>query len=169
MKIDYDVELYKEIAQFPINDIVQVYSRKGRKHTIHITCITRLTWQELQLLMPEGADRFSKMVLLYQKYANGTALNSTHVNGVLLSKAENDEINKYISIFCDQGFTKHTDVNNYITENSLWDEFKTIRSLNDHGKYHSIEGVQPKYFEIVCSILEITGEGGTPLDSYRKY
>jgi hypothetical protein len=119
--------------------------------------------------MPEGADRFSKMVLLYQKYANSTASNSTQVNGVLLSKNENEEINKYISVFGDQGFTKHTDVNNYITENSLWDEFKTIRSLNDHGKYHGIEGIQPKYFEIVCSILKISGEGGAPLDSYKRY
>ena len=169
MKIDYDVALYKEIAQFPINEIVQVYNRKGRKHTIHITCISRLTWQELQLLMPEGADRFSKMVLLYQKYASSTASNSTQVNGVLLSKSENEEINKYISVFRDQGFTKHTVVNNYITENSLWDEFKTIRSLNDHGKHHDIEGIQPKYFEIVCSILKISGEGGAPLDSYKRY
>ncbi|MGM0913866.1 MAG: hypothetical protein ACQEXC_08390 [Pseudomonadota bacterium] len=169
MKIDYDVGLYKEIAQFPIDEIVQVYNRKGRKNTIHITCITRLTWQELQLLMPEGTDRFSKMVLLYQKYANSTVSSSIQVNGVSLSKTESDEIDKYIGIFREQGFTKHTDVNNYITGNSLWNEFKTIRSLNDHGKYHDIEGIEPKYFEIICSVLKISGEGGSPLDSYKKY
>lgn len=169
MKIDYDVELYKEMAQFPINEIVQGYNRKGRKHTIHITCITRLTWQELQLLMPEGADRFSKMVLLYQKYVNSTVSSSAQINGVSLSKNESEEINKYIGIFREQGFTKHTDVNNHITESSLWDEFKTIRSLNNHGKHDDIEGIQPKYFEIVCSVLRISGEGGAPLDSYKKY
>jgi hypothetical protein len=44
MKIDYDVSLYKEIANFSVNKVVQVSNRKGRKTTIHITNITQLSW-----------------------------------------------------------------------------------------------------------------------------
>ena len=36
-------------------------------------------------------------------------------------------------------------------------------------RYKEIEGIQPKYFEIVCNILKISGEKGLPLDSYKKY
>ena len=169
MKIEYDVNLYKKIANFSVNKIVQVTNRKGIKNTIHINRITNLSWQELQLLVSNGADRFSKMVLLYREYSSQKELSESVIKGKPLSSKETKEIGEYIKIFRDYDCTKHHDVNEIITKKNIWDNFKTIRSLNDHGQYKDIEGIQPEYFEIVCSILKISGERGLPLDKYAKY
>ena len=169
MKIEYDVELYKKIANFRTNEIIQVSNRKGKRSNIHITNITKLSWHELQLLISDGEDRFSKMVLLHEKYSNKNESLGSFCNGQPLTENESSEINNYIEIYNSNNFTSHHEANNFITENNLWNNFKTIRSLNDHGEHKEIEGIQPKYFEIVCGILKITGEHGLPLDQYRKY
>ncbi|AUL95802.1 hypothetical protein FORC54_1657 [Vibrio vulnificus] len=72
-------------------------------------------------------------------------------------------------MFRDYNCTKHYEVNEIITERGDWDKFPTIRSLNDHGKHKEIPGIEPQYFEIVCNILNISGEGGLSLDGYKKY
>lgn len=169
MKIEYDVELYKEMANFKVNELVQVSNRKGQRNTIQITNITRLSWQQLQLLVSSGADRFSKMVYLYREYSSRKDVSESVIKGKPLSKNESDEINEYIRIFRDYDLTKHYEVNDIITERNDWDKFKTIRSLNDHGKHKDIPGIQPHYFEVVCNILKISGEGGLSLDGYKKY
>jgi hypothetical protein len=167
MKIEYDDNLYKKIGRLRINDIVQVENRKGIRSTIHIQNITKLTWQELQLLVPDGANRFTKMVLLYNSYVGSDSESS--INGERLTDVELYEISEYIRIFRENSLSRHYEVNQYISENCLWDNFSTIRSLNDHGKFKEIKGIQPKYFEIICAILGISGEDGLPLDSYKKY
>lgn len=169
MKIDYDVSLYREIANFSVNKVVQVSNRKGRKSTIHITNITQLSWQNLQLLVSSGSDRFSKMVFLYREYSQQGQVAESVIRGKPLSSNETEEINEYIKIFRDHGCTKHHEVNEIIAKNRLWNNFKTIRSLNDHGEFKEIEGIQPQYFEIVCNILKISGDKGLPLDGYKKY
>jgi hypothetical protein len=169
VKTDYDKNLYIEIANFRMDEIVQVSNRKGKRLTIHIQNITRLTWRELQLLMPAGEDRFSKMVLLYNKYANHGGQGESDVLEGKLSSEERNEINEYLKIFRDNSFSKHFEVNQHISDNNLWERFPTIRSLNDHGSYKEIPGIQPKYFEIVCQLLSVGGEGGLPLDAFRKY
>jgi hypothetical protein len=169
MKIDYDKNLYIEIANFGVNKVVQVSNRKGRKSTIHITNITQLSWQDLQLLVSSGSDKFSKMVLLYREYFNKKEASESVIRGKYLSLNENAEIEKYIKIFREYDCTKHHEVNEIIAQSGTWDNFKTIRSLNNHGKHEAIKGIQPKYFEIICNILKISGEKGLPLDSYRKY
>ncbi|ENL8551363.1 hypothetical protein [Serratia marcescens] len=169
MKIDYDVSLYREIANFSVNKVVQVSNRKGRKTTIHITNITQLSWQSLQLLVSSGSDRFSKMVFLYREYSQQGQFSESVIRGKPLSSNETKEINEYIKIYRDHGCTKHHEVNDIITKNRLWNNFKTIRSLNDHGEFKGIEGIQPQYFEIVCNILKISGDKGLPLDGYQKY
>ena len=169
MKIDYDVNLYKKIANFSIDELVQVSNRKGNRRTIHITSITKLSWQDLQSLVSNGTDRFSKMVLLYQHYSGMDRNKVSTLNGSEFSNIEAKEINEYIKIFRESGSTKHYEVNRIITQTGQWESFKNIRSLNDHGENKDIEGIQPKYFEAVCSILGISGEGGATLDTYRKY
>lgn len=169
MKIDYDVSLYREIANFSVNKVVQVSNRKGIKSTIHITNITQLSWQNLQLLVSSGSDRFSKMVFLYREYSQQGQISESVIRGNPLSSNESKEINEYIKIFRKHGCTRHHEVNEIITKNRLWDNFKTIRSLNDHGKSKEIEGIQPQYFEVVCNILKISGDKGSPLDGYKKY
>lgn len=141
LKIDYDPRLFKEIANFSINEIVQVQNRRGRRSTIHITNITKLSWHELQLLIADGSNKFSKMVLLYKQFSKGVPVAEVSQKRVALSPAETTEVNRYVAIFKEEGFSKHMQVNDYITKNGLWDEFKTIRSLNDHGKYTEIEGI----------------------------
>lgn len=168
MKIEYDEGIYIKIANFAINEIVQVSNRKGRRSTIHIQNITRLNWHQLQLLMPAGEDSFTKMILLYQKYCNQSQCDGGN-RGETLSPDETAEVNDYMKIFRDNVFSTHIEVNEYITDNNLWDQFSRIRSLNDHGSHKNIRGIQPKYFHIVCQLLGITGEGGLPLDFYKKY
>lgn len=173
MKIDYDPELYKKIARLAVNDVVATTNRKGRRKTIRINNITKLTWQELQLLVGDGTDRFTKMVLLYEKYKNNNGLNNGSPDNIYtgerLSINETNEINEYIRIFRENGFTEHFQVNDYITNNDKWDGFPTIRSLNDHEDYKNILGILPKYFEIVCSILNINGANGRSLDKATHY
>jgi hypothetical protein len=163
MDYEYDVNLYKEMANFSVNEIVEVSNRKGRKSTIHITNITKLTWPELQLLPVSGTNKFSKMVCLYK------ALSESIINGKTLSSQEVKEIEAYIKIYRDYGCIKHHEVNEIITQQEIWDNFTTIRSLNDHGESTGIKGIQPDYYGIVCSILKISGEDGSPLDGYTKY
>lgn len=169
MKTEYNVDLYKEIANLEINEIVQVTNRKGIKSAIHIKNITKLSWRELQLLMPHGKDRFSKMVLLYNKYHSLALQGDYPMQGNILTTIETKEIDDYIKLYRENSFSKHFEVNEYILDNNLWGEFPTIRSLNDHGNYKEIHGIQPKYFEVVCRLLGISGEGGLPLDAYKKY
>jgi len=169
VKIEYDASLYREIANFSVNEVVQVSNRKGRRSTIHIINITKLSWQDLQLLISSGPDRFSKMVLLYREYSSKKKVSESVIRGKPLSSNESREINEYIKIFRENYLTKHHEVNEIINQSHAWDNFKTIRSLNDHGEHKQIEGIQPKYFEIVCNILKISGEKGLPLDSYKKY
>ena len=169
MKIEYNDKLYKEIAQFRVNDIVEVSNRKGYTKTILIQNITKLTWHQLQLLIKNGKDRFSKMVLLYGYYTSHESSSKLNIQGKQLLKNELVEINKYINIFRENNFTKHYEVNDFIKDNDMWNEFTTIRSLNDHGVYKEIEGIEPRYFAIICHLLSISGEGGLPIDSYKKY
>lgn len=169
MKIDYDVNLYREVANFSVNKVVQVFNRKGRRSIIHITNITQLSWRDLQLLVTSGSDRFSKMVFLYREYSRQEQVSESVIRGESFSSNETKEINEYIKIFRDHGCTKHHEVNEIIRKSGSWNDFKTIRSLNDHGEFKEIEGIQPKYFEIICNILKISGDKGLPLDGYKKY
>lgn len=169
MKIDYDANLYRKIASLQLDEIVQVETRKGTRTTIHITDITKLSWRELQLLMPKGVDRFSKMTLLFEGHGNVLAGSVNQIRGLKLTSKETVEVNAYTNIYRENNFSKHSQVNDHITDNDLWSMFPTIRSLNDHGKFMEVPGIQPKYFEIVCGLLGISGGDGLPLDAFRKY
>ncbi|HGF5009616.1 TPA: hypothetical protein ACX3CR_004844 [Vibrio parahaemolyticus] len=167
-KFEYDPALYREIANFKVNEIVQVTNRKGQRSTVHITNIVKLSWHQLQLLVSGGSTKFEKQYLLYKEYSTKHQAHRV-LKGVSLSQAESAEIQAYIDIFKANGFSKHTQVNDYITTNSLWGLFPVIRSLNDHGEHKGVPGIEPKYFEIVCRILNISGEGGRSLDNFTKY
>ena len=169
MKIEYDINLYKNIANFKINEVVQVSNRKGKRSAIHITNISKLSWHELQLLISSGADRFSKMVLLYREYSNNNKISESVINGRTFTSNEVGEIMDYIEIFHNFGCNEHHEVNEIISQKGAWDNFKTIRSLNDHREYKEIEGIQPIYFEVICNILKISGGQGRSLDGYKKY
>lgn len=171
--MEYDPQLYKKIANYRVNEVVTVTNRKGRRKTIHITNITQLSWQELQLLADGGKNRFGKMVFLYEKYKKQKISSDANIDSVTkgekLNLSETDEITRYVGIFRRNDFKIHAQVNNYISEHEMWDEFSTIRSLNDHCEHKNIPGILPKYFEIICSILKINGENGKPLTKATHY
>jgi len=86
LKIEYDNNLYKEIANFKINEIVRVTNRKGIMSDIHITNIIKLRWNELQLLISIGTDGFSKRVLLYREYSSKKVISESTINGKALNQ-----------------------------------------------------------------------------------
>ena len=83
-----------------------------------------------------------------------------------------DQINQlleYLWIFKSNDYSKHWEVNNHITENDQWDDFKSIRSLNDHGYKFKIRGIIPKYYAIACSVLDMSKGDGARLEDYERY
>lgn len=169
MKTDYDANLYRKIASLQLDELVQVVNKKRTKTAVHITNIAKLSWRELQLLMPEGVDRFSKMALLFQRHGNTIAGLASQMRGQKLTLEETAEINAYTKIYREQNFSKHSQINDHISGHDLWSVFPTIRSLNNHGKFKQVPGIQPKYFEIVCHLLGISGGDGFPLDAFQRY
>lgn len=86
-----------------------------------------------------------------------------------LTTAEEKEVNQYIKIYIDNGFQEHFEVNNYISQNNMWNLFPNIRSLNDHANNKEIPGILPKFYAIVCKKLDIDGAGGAALDKSEPY
>jgi len=79
------------------------------------------------------------------------------------------EIYNYMKDFEENGFQNLNELNNYITENDEWEYYPTIRSLNTHGDYKNIPGIQPKFYSIVCKELKVGRGKGRPLTSCKRY
>lgn len=86
-----------------------------------------------------------------------------------LTIAEIEQLINYILIFKENNYTQHWQVNQKISQKRMWDSFKDIRSYNDHGYKNNIKGILPKYFSIVCEVLEILGDDGNPLLDAKSY
>ena len=86
-----------------------------------------------------------------------------------LSQPQKVEVSRYAYIFLANGYTKHWQVNNHITNINQWDKFNEMRSLNDHGYNRLIKGIKPKYFRIICQLLEIEGFEGNPLKNIVEF
>jgi len=82
---------------------------------------------------------------------------------------ESIEVFNYIRDFTENSFSNLSELNNYLTDNEEWEYYPTIRSLNTHGIYSKIPGIQPKYFLIVCIELGIKGGKGRSLDGFEPY
>lgn len=112
------------------------------------------------------------------KYASETKSRTNHAPITLNAQLKIDfevsdkawnEIIKYISIFIENSFTKHYQVNQHIEKNNLWNDFLELRSKNNHGEHKTVYGIEPKYFSLICKALEVSGCGGAPLIDYEKY
>lgn len=159
--------LYKQIANFRINKMVEVSNRHGRKSTIHITNILNLSWEQLQLLVAGGTNKFGKQVALYEQL---TKVNAPEVmRGKELPEDVQDEIEKFIQIFESQQFSYHHEVCQFISMNNWWSEFPNLRSINEHVNASGVKGIEPKYFAMVCSILNLNEFHGSKLVSSAKY
>ncbi len=80
-----------------------------------------------------------------------------------------EEITNYCWIAKVHNYKLHWHINQFIGENKLWDEFKCIRSLNDHGHNNKILGIKPKYFSITCKLMNLDSDEGSPLESWESY
>lgn len=86
-----------------------------------------------------------------------------------LSEDQICEVREYINIFEREGFSEHYEVNNWISSRGLWGKFPNMRSINTHRSGRRVLGIEPRYFSIVCAILELHDFKGSPLDDTEKY
>jgi hypothetical protein len=86
-----------------------------------------------------------------------------------LSYSELKEMQLYLNIYLENKFTKHHQVNQYIDDHDMWDEFKQIRTLNYHGG-KKVRGISPQHYAIVCSVLNLTKHGkGAALEHFEEW
>jgi hypothetical protein len=88
---------------------------------------------------------------------------------ITLKNDELEQTAEYIKLYHTHSCSEHWQVNSIISKENKWDEFKAIRSLNDHGTASKIRGITPQFFAIVCKVLSIEGDDGAPLKDYDKY
>lgn len=86
-----------------------------------------------------------------------------------LTPQEQWEINEYIQIYKRLNFSKHYEVNNYISRNQLWGRFPTIRSMNTHANGAVVQGIFPRYYGIVCDLVGMESGDGTSLEKSEEY
>ncbi len=86
-----------------------------------------------------------------------------------LTNEQVEQIANYIWIFKSNNFKHHWEVNELISKSQIWDGFSELRSLNNHGPSGIVKGITPKFFAIICKVLEITGDDGEPLVDFEKY
>ena len=91
------------------------------------------------------------------------------INDYKLTNKEWEQVKEYVLIFKKNSLKKHHEVNNYITNNNLWDDFSELRSMNDHGSNKVVHGITEKHFKLICEILNITGDNGAPLIKAERY
>jgi cold shock CspA family protein len=86
-----------------------------------------------------------------------------------LSENEIIQLTSYLKLFKEHNCSEHWEVNEIISAEKIWGSFEEIRSLNNHGYRRSVKGILPKYFAIVCEVLEVGGDGGAKLLNATKY
>jgi cold shock CspA family protein len=86
-----------------------------------------------------------------------------------LSEDEIIQLTSYVKLFKEHNCSEHWEVNKIISAKKMWGSFEKIRSLNNHGRIVPVKGILPKYFAIVCEVLEVGGDGGAKLISATKY
>jgi hypothetical protein len=82
---------------------------------------------------------------------------------------ENKEVEDYLKIFRGQNFREHWEVNVWISSMNKWDDFKNIRSINDHERAKNLQGIQPRFFAEVCQRLKLEDFNGSKLIKAVKY
>lgn len=94
------------------------------------------------------------------------------IKSVAYSMLTNDEIEQllnYLWIFKTQDCSAHYEVNQYISNNDLWEDFSELRSLNDHGYRKRIRGIAPHFYAIACGAMNMAKGDGQPLEDYERY
>jgi hypothetical protein len=79
------------------------------------------------------------------------------------------ELVNYCTLFVTQGFKQHWDVNAYLDKTDQWNHFPIIRSRNTHQNGYTVNGIHKRCYAIVCQILSLEGDGGSPLQMVEDY
>ncbi len=80
------------------------------------------------------------------------------------------ECEKYYEMMQSYGFRDQGKMNNYISQNNLWNKFPTIRAYNTHGDIGNIKGITPKAYAKVCRLLgRSMSTNGRPLIDSKRY
>jgi len=115
-------------------------------------------------------DNLSKKYFINDEFINEFMIKiSLFYSDIEQKNKEIAELLTYIWIFKKFNLKKHWQINNYITNIDAWGDFAELRSLNDHGYQNKIKGITPKFFAIVCNVLNITDDDGSPLKEFEKY
>ena len=86
-----------------------------------------------------------------------------------LTEAERREVERYTAIFHAEGFGEHWQVNQWIDRHDSWDNFPSIRALNDHERVTGVRGIAPRFFAIVCRLRDIGPDAGSKLLRSERY
>lgn len=150
-----DFELKNKLTKSDINDCWMWY-------TIEITSKGRsvkTTWKSFK----EVSNEFVEPLLGTMPFTS-----AKYGDKLSLSFAEAYEIMHYIEMFMKNNFGKQEELNNYLSYNNLWDSFRLIRSINEHGPNKKVKGIWPAYYAITSRILKLHGSGD-PLTSSQRY
>lgn len=80
------------------------------------------------------------------------------------------ECQKYYDLMEKYNFSDQAKMNNYLTREKEWDNFPSIRAINNHGNYTNIRGITPKAYAKVCELMKKNiSSGGQPLTSSKQY
>ena len=155
------------MATTPVNEIF-IKNKCPKDYIVHFQKITDLDWPDLQQFISNGINRFDKLCILYDALLNDSA-SWNFFKGERLPREVVDEIIHYMSIYHTQKFSKHYEINNWITQNDLWERFRNIRSLNHHVGVVIVKGIRETYFKITCRLLAISDEGGSRLEKCQPW
>ena len=122
-----------------------------------------------KVFTPQKDKSRAKEVESSDQQKENTASEKRIISSYNLTSKEKSQVLEYIEIYKRESFEEHWQVNRYITNNNLWDSFSEIRSLNDHGDHKRIPGILPRFYGIVCNVLNIGGSNGASLDKSEKY
>ncbi|EKR4921503.1 hypothetical protein GVH93_20410 [Escherichia coli] len=163
----YDAKLYRKMATMTVNEIF-IKNKYPNDYIVHFQKITDLGWPDLQQFISNGINRFDKLCILYDALLNDSA-SWDFFKGERLPREVVDEITHYMSIYHTQKFSKHYEINNWITQNDLWERFRNIRSINHHVGGVVVKGIRETYFKITCRLLAISDEGGSRLEKCQPW
>jgi hypothetical protein len=146
---------------------------KNNKNIIELLASTEKYYQHKELSNIITQKIFFAILDKYKKKNDGYISKFEFIGEIVnvFRELENKEMKNYLAIYYKNNFVEHYEVNTYITQNDLWDNFFVIRSKNYHLNHKSpIRGILPKYFAVICEKLNMQDEKkGNPLEYAKSY
>jgi hypothetical protein len=160
-----NIQLTSALKKYELN--INALEAKTRQLQAQVDLLKSANVQATQQFYPNSPSNMNHDYVVRVKEGTQDEMN-TFIK-YSLTDLEINQVRRYVGIFRSNLFQEHYEVNNFITNHGLWNQFFKIRSLNDHGLHKGIPGILPKYFKVVCELLAITGACGAPLDKAEPY